>query len=207
MLEGIFGRIPNGIFLEIGAYDGFNYSNSWGLLMRGWTGILVEPVPEYFEILRANTITFSNAYPFNFAIVNSIDAEEVTIQRMGPYSSLKEDSINQVMNAEWYGGDEKIESIQVPAIYGRKFLEVADIPDNIELLIIDVEGYELEVLESLDLGTFRPKVIICEINEDISIDHKHVANFWDNKVHAMISDSGYRCIFHDAINSIFLLIS
>ena len=46
---GIFGDKTNGLVVEIGAYDGFEFSNSWGLLDRGWHGILIEPVKEFFE--------------------------------------------------------------------------------------------------------------------------------------------------------------
>jgi len=38
---------------------------------------------------------------------------------------------------------------------------------KIDLLSIDVEGYELEVLHHHD-WRIRPKVIICEINDDVT---------------------------------------
>jgi len=36
-------HIPNGRYLDIGAFDGINYSNTWALTeQRGWSGIMVE---------------------------------------------------------------------------------------------------------------------------------------------------------------------
>lgn len=42
LLESVFGRTSEGLFVEVGAYDGITFSNSWGLASRGWSGILVE---------------------------------------------------------------------------------------------------------------------------------------------------------------------
>ncbi|MEZ5845067.1 MAG: FkbM family methyltransferase [Hyphomicrobiaceae bacterium] len=53
--ETLFGGKRNGVFAEIGAFDGETLSNT-ALLERefGWRGICVEPIPSAFERLRAN---------------------------------------------------------------------------------------------------------------------------------------------------------
>ena len=41
------GKIKNGFFIEAGAWDFTNASNSlWYELKHNWTGLLIEPVPE-----------------------------------------------------------------------------------------------------------------------------------------------------------------
>ena len=41
------GKIKNGFFIEAGAWDFTNSSNSlWYELKHNWTGLLIEPVPE-----------------------------------------------------------------------------------------------------------------------------------------------------------------
>ena len=41
----------NGFFIEIGAYDGITYSNTYNLEKnKKWTGLLVEPTKENFEL-------------------------------------------------------------------------------------------------------------------------------------------------------------
>ena len=37
----------DGVFVEVGAFDGYTFSNTWGLAQRGWRGIYVEPIPKY----------------------------------------------------------------------------------------------------------------------------------------------------------------
>jgi hypothetical protein len=56
-----------GVFLEIGANDGYSQSNTYHLERhRGWRGILIEPLPHLFERCRRVRPT---AKCFNFACV------------------------------------------------------------------------------------------------------------------------------------------
>ena len=51
--EKIFkNKINNGFFVEAGAYDGEAFSNTLFFeLKKNWTGLLVEPNPDAFEML------------------------------------------------------------------------------------------------------------------------------------------------------------
>ena len=43
---------PNpGYFIEIGGFDGVTLSNTYLLEQQGWSGLLVEPLPEHFARL------------------------------------------------------------------------------------------------------------------------------------------------------------
>jgi FkbM family methyltransferase len=46
--------IQNGVFLDIGAYDGCNYSNTMALVERGWRGVMVEPGLDAFKSLLSH---------------------------------------------------------------------------------------------------------------------------------------------------------
>jgi len=48
-----FRRNPNGFFVEVGANDPHNGSQTWLLEQRGWRGILVEPLSRFYEALQA----------------------------------------------------------------------------------------------------------------------------------------------------------
>lgn len=43
-----------GSFLDIGAYDGITFSNTYALLERGWKGVAIEGSPRVFTKLQAN---------------------------------------------------------------------------------------------------------------------------------------------------------
>lgn len=47
--ERVFRNKPNGVFVDLGCYDGITYSNTWYFeKMLNWTGICVEPNPEVY---------------------------------------------------------------------------------------------------------------------------------------------------------------
>jgi len=46
ILWQVFKRRHHGYFIEVGAYDGITLSNTYFLEQMGWTGLLVEPIPE-----------------------------------------------------------------------------------------------------------------------------------------------------------------
>jgi FkbM family methyltransferase len=48
--EWAAGRV--GSFLEVGAYNGVDYSNTRALMLRGWAGVAVEPAPDMCASLR-----------------------------------------------------------------------------------------------------------------------------------------------------------
>ena len=50
IFETFFGQRTEGLFVEVGAFDGVLYSNTWGLAARGWRGLLIEPVPEFAAV-------------------------------------------------------------------------------------------------------------------------------------------------------------
>ena len=47
--EDFFGTIDNGVFVEVGAYDGESFSNTSGLADRGWSGLYIEPIKLSYE--------------------------------------------------------------------------------------------------------------------------------------------------------------
>ena len=64
--EEIFkNRIKDGFFIEAGAFDGETFSNTLFFeLKKNWTGLLVEPNPDAFEILQMK-VGIKNKYSPN----------------------------------------------------------------------------------------------------------------------------------------------
>ncbi len=51
--EQVFAGRRNGSFLDVGGYDGITGSSTaFFELFRGWEGMLIEPVPAFFELAR-----------------------------------------------------------------------------------------------------------------------------------------------------------
>lgn len=159
----------NGYFIEAGANDGVNQSNTlYFERYRGWRGVLIEPSHTNFFKCRASRAPETQVYcaacvPFGYE------------ERFVPivYSNL-------MSVAEISGGD--IGDARQHAMIGKQFLQPhedvftfgaeaktlhdilvhADAPRVIDLFSLDVEGVELQVLEGVDHEHFRFRWLLVE---------------------------------------------
>ena len=174
----------SGFFIEIGAYDGVTFSNTYWLEHVGWTGILVEPNPElYKKCLKARP--FSKV--IHAAITGDESLDSVTLvlpDNIGgrdalAYTVKSDYQVNRVNDT-----GVKLRHIQVPAMTTKRLLR--DVTENIDVLSIDVEGAEMEVLKTFDFNRFRPEIIIIEDNlrgKDKTIyEFMHSKNYTVNKI-------------------------
>jgi FkbM family methyltransferase len=158
---------PGGFFVEAGAYDGFIQSNTYWLeRFRGWRGVLVEPVPHLFE--RARTVR-SSSRVVNCGLVAPDHREPTVTIRYGGLMSLvrgargnAHDEERHVRAGDMFGFDDVAYDISVPARTLSSVLEEAGAPSEIDLLSLDVEGFEATVLRGLDLDRFAPRFMLIE---------------------------------------------
>lgn len=156
-----------GFFIEAGANDGFTQSNTYYFeKIKGWTGILVEPIPEaYRKCIKERP----NSVVFNCALVpEGYEDENVTMLYSGLMSLVKGAMKSETMDVEHakrgmevQQAVEKIYEISVPARTLTSIIEEVNVKE-VDLLSLDIEGYELEALKGLDLEKYRPKYILVE---------------------------------------------
>jgi FkbM family methyltransferase len=157
-----------GFYVEAGANDGFDQSNTYWLeRFRGWRGILVEPIPElYEEVLREQR----NAQVFNCALLPFGDESTTVTMRYGGLMSVvsgthgSEDDDAAYVAPAFQLGLEQEYTVEVPARTLSSILDEAGAPE-IDLLSLDVEGFEPEVLRGLDLDRHAPRFLLCEIRD------------------------------------------
>jgi FkbM family methyltransferase len=159
-----------GFFVEAGAYDGVIQSNTYWLeRFRGWRGVLVEPVPHLYRQARRRR---SAARVFNCALVPpDHDGNTVSMRYAGLMSIVAgvkgggEQERAQLMSAEMNGWDDVAYEITAPARTLTAVLDEAGAPSEIDLLSLDVEGYEASVLRGLDFGRYRPRFMLIEMDD------------------------------------------
>lgn len=136
-VDKIMKQKRDGYFLDIGAYDGVQTSNSYFFESeRGWTGICIECDPGPFSILNG----FRKSKNFPVAVTD--------YDGTCKFSNM---SISDV-------------GIEVPCRRLSGILEEADAPEFIDYLSIDIEGHEFTVLNSLDLDRWRFGAMTVEHN-------------------------------------------
>jgi FkbM family methyltransferase len=164
-LEAILDK-DGGFFVEAGANDGYQQSNTYSLeRLRGWRGVLVEPVPDlYREAVRERP----GARVFNCALVAEGHPDPGVTLRYGGLMTVvagdEQADRDWVAAAHAVAQEEPEHEFTVPARTLSSLLDEVGAPE-VDLLSLDVEGYEPQVLAGLDLDRHAPRYVLVEIRD------------------------------------------
>lgn len=169
-LSKIFNGKRNGFYVELGANDGINQSNTlYFEKFFNWTGILIEPFLDNFQKCKVNRS------PLNY-VVNAACVSD-------SYSSDSMPFIYSNLMSIGLKGENTITDRETHAKSGKKFIseenfvfdspvktltEILDegsAPKIMDFLSLDVEGAEMEVIRGLDHSKYRFKYICVESRE------------------------------------------
>jgi FkbM family methyltransferase len=150
-----------GFFIEAGANDGVNFSNTYYLeKARGWTGLLVEAIPDLY---RACVRHRPRSHVVNCALVAPEDEGRPVRMHYSNLQSIVDGALPyDHVEAGLRSQGERTYEVSVP---GRTLSSLLDevSADRISLLVLDVEGYEAQVLRGLDLERHAPEFALIEI--------------------------------------------
>lgn len=198
--QQIFGKHHRGLLVEIGAFDGVSFSNSVGLLDRGWEGLLIEPVPDFAKKCEARHDKNPRVRVIQTAISNQSGTQ--SLQLAGPLSTLSEELVTEYKELEWSKSSISSKSIKVQTVTLDQLLEKEKISTNFDLLIVDVEGFEKEVFEGFELEKWKPNVLIIELSDFHPMLESHKKEHF--RLGESLAKSGYSVIFKDSTNTILV---
>ena len=191
--EHIFNNKKEGVFLDIGAYDGIEGSNSYFFEKElGWKGICFEPIPKLYQRLKENRKCISiNAAAWK-------EDTEKTFRLIEGYSEMlsgivdcyDQKHINRI-EQESREQNQKITDVPVKCLDINKILEQYGMY-HIDFLSIDVEGSEFEILKHLNTDVFEIDYIVCE------------NNYNDTSIVEMMKDKGYKRITRLNIDDVYV---
>ena len=154
--------VKSNFYIEAGANDGITQSNTAMFEFQyGWTGILVEP---NFENYQKSCRNRPKSKVVHGALVSK-DYSQETIK--GIFSSTSLNRWNGLATGvtEEHLADFPDQVCEVPAITLTKVLQNCNAPSDIGFFSLDVENYELEVLQGLDTELWRPHIILMEVGK------------------------------------------
>lgn len=168
-LDRYIGDVEGGFFVEAGANDGFEQSNTYHLeRFRHWTGLLVEPTPHLF---REASIERPGSRVVRAALGGpDVAGTELTLQYGGLMTVVSASKGSREGDAEYVAdafalGLETPRTFTAPAATLSSLLDEMDAP-QIDLISLDVEGFEAEVLKGLDLERHAPRYLLVEQHDE-----------------------------------------
>jgi FkbM family methyltransferase len=178
---------PEFFFVQIGAFDGKAGDPLYGFITaHGWEGILVEPQPGPFAALQETYRDVPGLSFRNVAISETPGTRTLYYVEPSPgvsvYAPQMASFDRSIIAGQDDGGTFDIRQLEVRCVSLDDLL--AEAPRHIDLLQIDVEGYDAEIIRMLDLARFAPSIIRFE--------HKHLeAADWQRAMRKL-ADRGYQ---------------
>ena len=172
MLE--FIDYDNGYFIECGANDGVDQSNTWYFeKILNWSGILIEPLNKQFQELKKNR-SKKNKF-FNLALCSS-ETENILLIEDNDLASK-----SSVHNSKRVKSN--IKSVNSTTL--TKILDEVSAPNLVDFFSLDVEGFEDQVIKGINFDKYNFKYFLIETK------NKEVINFLVNKNYVLIKKLSY----------------
>ncbi|MBP7934267.1 MAG: FkbM family methyltransferase [Phycisphaerae bacterium] len=153
ILDVIFLNRDNGFYVDVGANNPFEQSNTCHFYRKGWTGINIDALPNSMR-------EFNKHRPRDINLEIPIsDIEEVLIYHM--YETSFYNGFSPAEPADI----DHVKLIGTRSVQTQTLSRVLDghvLGHEIDFLSVDVEGWDLRVLKSNDWSRFRPKVVVVE---------------------------------------------
>jgi FkbM family methyltransferase len=154
----LFAGQLNGFFIEVGAFDGYNYAATYALECVGWEGLLIEAIPERAHQCRArrkHSRVVHAALGATHGGETTFAVTEDAYAGMFSYVSGTSQQKKSVTSAP-------TRLVTVPLTTMNELLH--DHRGEIDVAVIDVEGSEVPLLAGFDLHKHQPKVLLIEDN-------------------------------------------
>lgn len=166
LLFHLFPGKTDGFYIEVGAYDGYTYAVTYAFECMGWTGLLVEPIPErhaackalrqWSQVEHAALSKRGSTGTASFAHITS-SKHDYEASSFLP-GSVAEKRTMRPPKAGRGGG--ATQTITVPLTTMDNLLK--DYKGLVDFMILDVEGAEMNLLDGFDLDRYKPGVMIVE---------------------------------------------
>jgi FkbM family methyltransferase len=176
-------------FIQVGANDGVRFDDLYFTVTNSrWSGLVIEPLPNMYQRLVRNYQDHTQVIPLNLAIHPSASKATIyhvkssTLSKYPDYavgipSMLRSHLIDHGVS------EDDIEETVVPC---KPLTQVAMETGftDIDVLQIDTEGFDFEVLRTVDFSVMKPTIIKFEWM-NLSMADRQSAS-------VLLQDQGYR---------------
>ena len=191
ILARIFEGQNSGFYVDVGAHHPLRFSNTYLLYRKGWSGINIDANPgsmEAFKLIRPHDINLelgiadkskqATYYVFNEPAINTFDKKLIKHNLEVGYKLISKKKM----------------TLSPLSVVLQKYAK----GKKIDLLSIDVEGFDYQALKSMD-WTYKPTVIVIEQLG------KNILEVMDSSSSRLLKKYGYQ-ILSKTVNSIIYIL-
>ena len=194
-VQNYFRNKVKGFYIDVGCYHPLEGNNTHLLYKNGWSGI-------NFDINHYSIKLFDFLRKRDLNIHSGISRKK---RKLTMYYRKEINMLNTL--------DEKIAKIHFRNGYKKKNIQVNTLNffiskkfkklNKIDFINIDVEGYELDALKSLNFLTYKPQLICIEIHNIKKMYDTNYKYLKSNDVYNYLINKKYKVIWKKKYSFIF----
>ena len=191
ILERIFSKIKNGVYIDIGCNHPIKYNNTYLLHKKGWKGINIDLDIESIK-------EFKKFRPHDTNICAVVSAKDGKKKNIYIYHSRS--AINTVSKKLVDKRSTKPKQIVERATRSlNNIIENTNFKNKkLNLLSIDIENYEYQVLNSFNFNKYKPDVVVAEIynikQKDLEIYTQSLDFILKTKIYKLMLKNNYKLV-------------
>ena len=168
-----FKKKEKGIYIDIGCFNPFMYSNTCLLHKRGWSGINIDINPTSIDL-------FNIARPSDFNICTAINDKKKSFEvyfdhPFSPVNTLNRKFYENLDRS--FSTKENIFTIESKSM--EEVIVLSGIKKDIDFINIDVEGSDYKVLTQINIQKLKPKLISIETHNVDGSESQNLQNIND----------------------------
>src|SRR5450631_380442 len=189
MLWRALKDVTHGFYIDGGAQDPNVDSVSRAFYDRGWSGINIEPVEKYYEMLRDAWPRDRNlclAAGAGDAELNFFEIPDTGLSTLDPQIAARHRA------AGWNVLQRRVPQRRLADIWTEH------VTGDVHFLKIDAEGAEADVLIGAALTEHQPWIVVVEAVAPLTQTREH--GKWEN----LLLDAGYAFVYFDGLNRFYV---
>ena len=194
-IQKYFKGKPKGFYIDVGCYHPLEGNNTYLLYKNGWAGINFD-INNYsiklFDFLRRRDLNIHCGISKQKGRLTMYHRKEINM-----LNTLDE----KIAKIHFRNGYKKtnVQTNTLNFFISKKFKKL----NKIDFINIDVEGYELNVLKSLNFSTYKPQLICIEIHNTKKMYDANYKYLKSNEVYNYLIKKKYRAIWKNKYSFIF----
>ena len=181
-----------GIYLDIGCFNPFMYSNTCLLHKKGWSGINIDINPTSIDL-------FNIARPKDFNICTTINNEKQLFKVylddfFSPLNTLDKKFYKNFSKS--FSANKKNITVESKSI--SEIINLSGIKKNIDFINIDVEGSDFKILTQINIQKLKPTLISIEthnVDGSESENHQNIFDYLNKNNFAIFKRVGPTTLF------------